>query len=695
MKKFLTLFFLLFGFTYLSAAAEDAVLWVDYCDGKKASSGQKISSTGAIELAIKFSAADMAGFSNNEIRRVSVGWPSGNPGGDITVWVREEASGANLAKATTKAASGWQEVTLDAPYPITGEKDVWVGVTYNQSSTRTGYVSLAGETHEDGSYYRVGDGEWESFASLNKGSMAIRMGVGGDYLPKHDLKLSDLSVPRNIYPVGGEVPVSGVITNNATDECVNPIIRASVNGQVVKDFTINATIPFTKAQTFTVEVPTDVVSEPTEGNIQLEVLWADGVEDSKPADNVATTKVDIVTPVRDLTLVGAGAGASVYKFGSAATVYGSIKNSNYVVAKNPQLKFYIGGELVHTYTISATLDYGQLASYTVQVPTTSVKEEGKISIDVELVWADGVEDSTPADNKKTVTGITLSKSLIVRKMVIEEGTGTWCGWCIRGIVGMSEMKKQYPDRFVGIAVHVSDEFENSTYANWIVYDAGVDGFPGCVINRDGTVYDPNYSKMNSYMKSLLNATADAEVVAEGGISGSEVLMKATVTPSADLENRDLKVVFVITEDDVTATQSNYYSGGGSGAMGGFENEASKVTIGLNDVARGIYPSPTGDKTVALPSNLKKGTPYEIGYTVKLSDVKAKKAENLLVSALLLDSKTGQILNADQQPFSDVSGIGTVLAPESEDAPVYNLAGQRINANAKGIVIQNGKKMIRR
>lgn len=43
-----------------------------------------------------------------------------------------------------------------------------------------------------------------------------------------------------------------------------------------------------------------------------------------------------------------------------------------------------------------------------------------------------------------------------------------------------------------------------------------------------------------------------------------------------------------------------------------------------------------------------------------------------------------------------TGISDITAEEAnENAPVYNLAGQRVNKNAKGILIQNGKKFIKK
>lgn len=43
--------------------------------------------------------------------------------------------------------------------------------------------------------------------------------------------------------------------------------------------------------------------------------------------------------------------------------------------------------------------------------------------------------------------------------------------------------------------------------------------------------------------------------------------------------------------------------------------------------------------------------------------------------------------------SDPAGINDVMLPEADNAPQYNVAGQRVNANAKGLVVKNGKKYI--
>lgn len=39
--------------------------------------------------------------------------------------------------------------------------------------------------------------------------------------------------------------------------------------------------------------------------------------------------------------------------------------------------------------------------------------------------------------------------------------------------------------------------------------------------------------------------------------------------------------------------------------------------------------------------------------------------------------------------------GTLVAPVAKNAPIYNLAGQQVNASYKGVVIKNGKKYVQK
>ena len=74
----------------------------------------------------------------------------------------------------------------------------------------------------------------------------------------------------------------------------------------------------------------------------------------------------------------------------------------------------------------------------------------------------------------------------VHRPLIEEYTGTWCGWCIRGFVGMELMRETFGDDFIGIAYHNGDAMQITTN-----YPNNVTGFPSAFLERNYSI-DPLY-----------------------------------------------------------------------------------------------------------------------------------------------------------------------------------------------------------
>ena len=57
--------------------------------------------------------------------------------------------------------------------------------------------------------------------------------------------------------------------------------------------------------------------------------------------------------------------------------------------------------------------------------------------------------------------------------------------------------------------------------------------------------------------------------------------------------------------------------------------------------------------------------------------------------------SAQVLPISVEEATGIDGVTVDNSEFDENAPVYNLAGQRVSKNAKGILIQNGKKFIRK
>lgn len=698
MQRIFTLLLTIMAAVQLAWA--DDMMWIDYCDGQKGASTSTVKTTGTVDMAVCFRADDMVSFAGNSLTAIAVGWPTSNPGGDVTVWVRESQTGNNLVEKTVPADNNWMEIVLDTPYAIDGKQDVWVGATFQPNTTRRSFISLAGETHPDGCYYRVGGGEWKSYANLNKGSLAVRARIEGTSLPKHDVYVTDLSTPRESYALKEEIPVTFTIANKAADTCVNPKVIVSLNGNPVAEQTLETSIEYRKQFTTTLTVPSASIEEACKAELKVEVLWADGVSDTKPADNVATKSLDLVKPEYDLTMVGVKCASTVYQCGDPIGVTGTIKNLSEIPCTNPYILYSInGGEQTGECMVKGELNYGKSTTFAIRIPTEAGMASGAVTIDLELVPNLGVQDLDDSNNKATLTGITVEEHPFIQKMVMEEATGTWCGFCVRGIVCMDEMNNIYPDRFIGIAIHNGDSFVNSIYDTWSGANVAKTGYPSCVVNRDGTVRDPNYNSIASLMKTYSSKQAEAEVRPTAWLENGVINMKADCYFAKASSNRKLYVAFAITEDHLKASQSNYFSGGGYGVMGGFENLPNPTIVDFKDVARGIWPEPAGSSSCSLPSAVEAMTTYSASYSLPVAQLTKKNDANVYVAALLIDGATRKIINGGKCAIYGMSaeapeGVDTVLAPVEEVRGSYNLAGQRVGNLGHGLRIENGRKVIR-
>ena len=79
-------------------------------------------------------------------------------------------------------------------------------------------------------------------------------------------------------------------------------------------------------------------------------------------------------------------------------------------------------------------------------------------------------------------------------------------------------------------------------------------------------------------------------------------------------------------------------------------------------------------------------------TVSLSDVEDGATITFSGRDLFLDEI--QVKKADEKTPTAIVSVSTVKQA-SKEAPVFNISGQHVNKMYKGIVIQNGKKFIRK
>jgi hypothetical protein len=377
------------------------------------------------------------------------------------------------------------------------------------------------------------------------------------------------------------------------------------------------------------------------------------------------------------------------------TISGSVQNISSVEFTSMKVAYTIGEQSPVEHLITTSIAPMQTASFEIQ--PEPIAEPGTYPISITILEINGQPDTyTPNNTLNSI--LEVYKITFPKKIVIEEGTGTWCGWCTRGVVGMAMMKEKYPETFIGIAVHNGDAMTVTAYDRAMT-NAYYSSFPSMVVNRKKSLIgDPYFDAEDFYQKEMA-IPSPIGIKLNGNFTDEkkETISLKTITTFGYSGNANFKLAYVLIENGVTGTgnnyaQQNYYAGGAYGKMGGFETKPSPITnMEFNDVARGIYSGFTGI-TNSIPLFVTEMEPNEHSYTLTLPST-IKNKNNLEVAVLLLNS-AGEIVNADKIEISDYVGIPAVTAVtvfatirdnilyiDSEvpvqSITVYNVSGQKV------------------
>ena len=341
-------------------------------------------------------------------------------------------------------------------------------------------------------------------------------------------------------------------------------------------------------------------------------------------------------------------------------------------------------------------DFGLGGTHSVEIPFAAASELGASTVTLTITKVNG-EENACVKNSATGTLYTVEREF-VKRSVVEQFTGTGCGNCPSGHVAMHNMHNLYGDQFIGIALHqfnASDPMYNASY------DLGFTGAPQCMVNRSSGVLAP-YEQMPEVLKASLDEIALTDVTVTGTFAEEDTKVNATASVES-LVAGDYNIAFMLTADGLTGTtkswkQSNYFCKGG----GRYNSQASmpddlkflwdmgsSYVETYNDVLiASSYVSSNNKAT--LPTLVANGTvssEYTMKMPTKVALKKALKLDQIYVVALLLDKKTGAIVNAGRARVTGSTGIENVN--NSSEATVvarYNVNGVQIAAPVKGINI---------
>ena len=158
-----------------------------------------------------------------------------------------------------------------------------------------------------------------------------------------------------------------------------------------------------------------------------------------------------------------------------------------------------------------------------------------------------------------------------KRVLVEDHTGAWCGWCPIGIFAMDELYAKHPDKFIPVALHNNDKMSTPLQSQ-LSSVTTIGGFPSGVINRKkhdmndgkGAVYGIHPAYWEDFVPTLFAETSIVEMVSVTyDINKETKQLTATVTVRME-EDYDGQLAFnlYIMHDGMTGTgtgwdQANY------------------------------------------------------------------------------------------------------------------------------------------
>ncbi len=348
----------------------------------------------------------------------------------------------------------------------------------------------------------------------------------------------------------------------------------------------------------------------------------------------------------------------------------------------------------------------------VKVPVNAENESGTAKIKIVIDKVNGTPNTCTENISSQGTLFTLAAES-KRMIVEEEFTSTSCGYCPRGITGLRLMKERYPDSFIGIAAHTNmsrpDPMKVSVY-NTIVNNYGAN-LPSATLNRT-SVIDPYYGSDPTGTRPMYIANdyeAMLEIPVECAIDVTpswadedytKIKVNTNITFQYNSTSAPFSIAYVLVADSLTGTgtgwyQANYLSNDKNLISDENMREWVSKPTSIKDmvydhVAIGGIGVANGLKGI-IKSPIVEGVAQTHEYTIDISENKlVQDKRKLKIVAMLINTKTGEIVNADEKAlvYDGPTGIEGVAETGNSvmEAARYTIDGRRADGKTHGLTI---------
>lgn len=291
----------------------------------------------------------------------------------------------------------------------------------------------------------------------------------------------------------------------------------------------------------------------------------------------------------------------------------------------------------------------------------------------------------------------------MHKTFIEEFTGTWCGFCPRGTLGLQLSEERHPGKFVAVAVHGNDVMTIDSYYPILVT---VEGYPTAFVNRQFET-DPYMGNQTKFYGLGDVIETEAAKLTEASINLNPLYDEATNTVKVDANatfyiNSDTApyaIGYILVADGLEGAgskwrQSNYYASyKNSGQLSDDPDiqvliEADSyldwpynhVPIDTKGIEKGISGSIAAPLVAGQPQS------HSVVFNLEGNNL-VQDTDNLKVVALIFNTETGEVVNAEEAHVGDYVAISDINTTTSADIKqIFTVDGKLVNSVQKGVNI---------
>lgn len=399
-------------------------------------------------------------------------------------------------------------------------------------------------------------------------------------------------------------------------------------------------------------------------------------------------------------------------------VKGEVKNQGLVDITSYDLGYRIDGGTVFSQSISGVnIQQGQTHSF-IHNDTWTPTSSGQYLLEVWANNPNGVPDENTANDTMAIT-ISVFDTIVEKNVLIEQATGTWCGFCTDGAYILRQILASEPNA-IGIAIHRNDAMEFT--AGNTVHLAYGPSYPNAYIDR---VLFPDQSKVgisrgiwDEKVQERLNAIVPmiVEAVNTYDINTKTVTIDLTTT-FYDQASGNFRVNAYIVEDSVTGTGSGYdqansynntsghpYQGAGNPIVGYVHRNVVRDMLGGAWGSPGIIPSSvnkndvfTKQYTYTVPAGV---NPNRLRIVVLVQEYNTDITKRNILNSNIYDlgfvdgimekELPGDFLATYPNPANDFINVEFMLMqPCNVSFEVFNMIGEKVSSTETGF-LSNGE-----